>query len=138
MSDSAPRPTAVEISWDERKAQLRYIFTKEFSVGAESSEVRQLQLMLKALGHFTYPYTTGYFGEITRSAVVSYQQKKNLPQTGNLDAATRFSLNSDLGTYDPNVYIPFYSPAEARALEIRKLLDLIVKLQAQLKQLQGH
>jgi len=138
VSINAPRPTSVEVSWEERKAQLRYIFTKELSIEAESGEVRQLQLVLKALGHFQYPVATGYFGGITRTAVLSYQQKRKLPETGNLDAKTRFALNDDLGTYDPNVYIPFYTPAETRAIEIRKLLDLIAKLQLELKHMRGY
>jgi murein DD-endopeptidase MepM/ murein hydrolase activator NlpD len=137
VSQNAPRPTSVDVTFDERKAGLRYIFTKELSVGAESSEVRQLQMTLRALGHFTHPSDTGYFGEVTASAIRVYQNKKKIPETGKLDAKTRFELNADLGTYDPNVYIPFYSDKEAKAIELQRLLTLIAKLQAQLKALQG-
>ncbi len=138
VSNSAPRPTTVEVSWDERKAQLRYIFTKDLSYGLTSSEVRQLQLVLKALGHFSHPSATGYFGDVTKASVLSFQAKKNLPGTGTVDLATRRKLNDDLGTYDPNDYQPFYSAAESRAIEIQKLLALIAKLQAQLKQIRGY
>ncbi len=137
ISQNAPRPTSVDVTFEERKAGLRYIFTKEFSVGAEHSEVRQLQMTLRALGVFTHPSDTGYFGSVTESALIAYQKKKSIPQTGKLDAKTRFALNADLGTYDPNVYIPFYSEAETRAIEIARLLTLIQKLQAQLKALQA-
>lgn len=138
VSASSPRPTNVDVTWEERKAQLRYIFTKDLSYGMTSSEVRQLQLTLKALGHFNHPSATGYFGDVTKQSVLGYQQKKNLPQTGKVDIATRRKLNDDLGTYDPNDYQPFYSPAEQRAIEIRKLLDLIAKLQQELKQIRGY
>ena len=138
ISVNAPRIDAPDQPDRDKIVALRYIFTKELTLGSESSEVRQLQMTLRAFGHFTYPSATGYYGTITRDAVLSYQRKKTLPQTGNLDAKTRFALNGDLGTYDPNVYIPFYSPAEERAILIRRLLEQIAKLQLQLKSMRGY
>lgn len=138
VSASTPSTNAVDATEREQVIALRYIFTKELSVGSESSEVRQLQLTLRAFGHFTYGSATGYYGPITRDAVLSYQRKKGLPLTGTVEAATRFALNGDLGTYDPNVYIPFYSPAEERAILIRRLLEKIALLQIQLKAIRGY
>lgn len=122
----------------EQVVALRYIFSKELSEGSESSEVRQLQQTLRVFGDFTYPYATGYYGPITRDAVVSYQKKKGLTQTGTVNLETRRKLNDDLGTYDPNDYRPFYSEAEQRAILIQKLLTQIAVLQAQLKALRGY
>lgn len=138
ISANAPHTNTVDALDRESIIAMRYIFTKELSVGSESSEVRQLQLTLKAFGHFTYSSITGYYGSITRAAVLSYQHAKGLPETGTVEAKTRFALNADLGTYDPNVYIPFYNPAEQRAIEIRRLLDMIAVLQAQLKAIRGY
>lgn len=138
VSDNAPRPNVDEISLDQRKIELRYIFTKDLTVGAESSEVRQLQLVLKAFRHFTTASPTGYFGPVTKSAVISYQHKKGIPETGSVDPATREVLNNDLGTYDPNLYKPFYSASEERAILIQKLLQMIAVLQLQLKAIQGR
>lgn len=138
VSQSAPRPTAVDVSLAERKVELRYIFTKELSLEAQSSEVRQLQLVLKAFGHFSHPSATGYFGPVTQSAVMSYQRKKHIPESGRVDAATREKLNDDLGTYDPNLYKPFYNAAEQRALDISRLLQQITILKKQLAAMGGH
>lgn len=138
VSANAPRPNVDEISLDQRKVELRYIFTKTLTEGSESSEVRQLQLVLKAFQLFTTASPTGYFGPVTKSAVISYQHKKGIPETGSVDSATRERLNNDLGTYDPNLYKPFYSDAEARAIQIQKLLQMIAVLRAQLQAIQGR
>lgn len=137
ISANAPRPNTIEPTLEERKVELRYIFTKDMSEGAESNDVRQLQLVLKAAGHFTHPTATGYYGPITATSVSNYQKKKNIPATGIVNYATRKALNSDLGTYDPNMYEPFYSPAEQKALEIARLLQQIAALQKQLELLRN-
>jgi hypothetical protein len=124
-------------SIDSIRSELRYIFTKELAVGAESSEVAQLQLTLRAFGHFKHPSITGYYGPVTEEAVKSYQRAKKLRETGSVGAETREVLNNDLGTYDPNLYKPFYNPAETRALLIQQLLQQIAVLQARLQAMQG-
>jgi hypothetical protein len=138
VSVNAPSTNTVETNFEQRKVELRYIFTKTLSVGSESSEVKQLQMTLRAFGLFTHPSDTGYFGEVTRSAVLHYQSNKKIRETGMVDAATREKLNDDLGTYDPNLYKPYYTDAEARAIQIQKLLQLIAVLQKQLAAIQGH
>ncbi|OGZ07731.1 MAG: hypothetical protein A3C93_06605 [Candidatus Lloydbacteria bacterium RIFCSPHIGHO2_02_FULL_54_17] len=138
VSSTVASTNAVDALDREQVVSMRYIFTKELALESESNEVRQLQLTLKTFGHFTYPYITGYYGPITRDAVVSYQAKKGIAQTGLVDLATRRKLNDDLGTYDPNDYQPFYTEAEQRAIKIQQLLTLIAKLQAELKILRGY
>lgn len=138
VSVNAPSTNTVEVNFEQRKVELRYIFTKTLSIGSEGSEVKQLQMTLRAFGLFTHPSDTGYFGDVTRNAVLRYQSNKKIPQTGMVDAATREKLNDDLGTYDPNLYKPYYTEAEARAIQIQKLLQLIAVLQKQLAAIQGH
>ncbi|MDO8521233.1 MAG: peptidoglycan DD-metalloendopeptidase family protein [bacterium] len=138
VSANIQSTNAVDSLDREQVVSLRYIFTKDLFLDDESSEVRRLQQTLKSFGHFNYPNATGYYGPITRDAVLSYQQKKGIPQTGIVDLATRRKLNDDLGTYDPNDYVPFYSEAEQRAIKIQQLLTLIAKLQAELKILRGY
>lgn len=135
VTASTPRIDNAEPTFEERKAELRHIFTKDLALESESNEVRQLQKVLKALGHFSYPSATGYFGPITETAVKSYQAKKKLPETGIIDLATRRKLNDDLGTYDPNDYQPFWSEAELRAQKIQALQQQIAILQKLLDQL---
>ncbi len=138
VSSSLPSTGTVEPTFEERKASLRYIFSKSTKDGSESSEVRQLQLTLKAMGHFTYPVATGYFGPITRDAVIAYQKKKGIPLTGEADLLTRRALNTELGTWDPNDYIPFYSEAAERAIKIAQLRQQIYLLETQLRQIRGY
>lgn len=138
VSASAPRTNTPDSAERERLLDLRHIFTKELTFGVESAEVRQLQRVLQSLGHFNYPYVTGYFGEVTQKAVMSYQRKKGLPETGIVNVATRRALNTDLGTWDPNDYQPFYSKREEIAIQIQRLTQQIALLQAQLKALRGY
>lgn len=138
VSASTPSTNTIESAERESIVALRYIFTKDLSLGSESSEVRQLQRTLRSFGEFTYSSLTGYYGPITQSAVLSYQKKKGIAQTGTVNIETRRKLNDDLGTWDPNDYQPFYTPAEQRAILIQTLLDKIVVLQAQLKAIRGY
>lgn len=138
ISIYVPSTNTVESTFEQRRVELRYIFTKTLSIGSESSEVKQLQMTLRAFGLFTHPSDTGYFGEVTRAALMRYQSNKKIPETGNLDAATREKLNDDLGTYDPNLYKPYYSDAEQRAILIARLLQQITVLQKQLAAIRGY
>jgi hypothetical protein len=138
VSANAPRTNTVEPTFEERKAGLRYVFSKELKEGDDSSEVRQLQLVLKSLGHFNYSSATGYFGPVTRAAVESYQKKKGISQTGTVGILTRRALNTDLGTWDPNDYIPFYNAAEQRAILITQLRQQIMELEARIRAIRGY
>lgn len=73
----------------------KFIFTNYLYLGSIGTEVRALQQKLKDLGYFTYPYITGYFGSVTKSAVVLFQKAYNLtPYPGWVGVGTRSILNS--------------------------------------------
>lgn len=55
--------------------------------GCTGDWVRQLQQRLRALNYFR-GNPTGYFGEVTRNAVVRFQQDNRLPTTGAVDSVT--------------------------------------------------
>ncbi len=55
--------------------------------GCRGDWVRQLQQRLKTLNYFS-GNPTGYFGQITRNAVVKFQQDNRLPTTGTVDSVT--------------------------------------------------
>lgn len=122
----------------EGVAELRYVFTKDLSRGMESGDVKHLQRVLRSFGHFTFPSATGYFGPVTEGAVKSYQRKNGLKETGVVDLETRRKLNDDLGTYDPNDYVPFYSPEVLRAIEIARIRDQIRILEERLRAIRGY
>jgi peptidoglycan hydrolase-like protein with peptidoglycan-binding domain len=69
-----------------------YVFTKALSVGSTGEEVTQLQIALQVLGYFkTTP--TGYFGPITKAAVVSFQVANSVDPIGIVGPRTRAALN---------------------------------------------
>jgi peptidoglycan hydrolase-like protein with peptidoglycan-binding domain len=73
----------------------KYTFTNYLYIGSVGEEVRQLQQALKDLGYFTYPTITGYFGNVTKDAVIKFQQVKGLsPFPGWIGPGTRQVLNS--------------------------------------------
>ncbi|MGZ6503251.1 MAG: peptidoglycan-binding domain-containing protein, partial [Tumebacillaceae bacterium] len=47
-----------------------------------------LQEDLRVLGYFTYPTDTGYFGDITLSAVKAFQKDHNLTENGMVGMTT--------------------------------------------------
>lgn len=56
--------------------------------GELSGDVRRLQDFLREKGHFSYK-STGYFGKITRAAVIAFQKKEGIAQNGEFNAGTR-------------------------------------------------
>jgi murein DD-endopeptidase MepM/ murein hydrolase activator NlpD len=71
-----------------------YVFTQNLTVGSKGEEVKQLQLKLKALGYFTYPTITSYYGTVTRDAVIRFQKAKGIEPVGYVGPKTRAALNS--------------------------------------------
>jgi len=87
-----------------------FVFTKNLAYGERSDDVKYLQTILKKeIGSPVYPEdveATGYFGSITKEAVIKFQEKHSsevlfpldLTQgTGFLGQKTRDKLNSLLG-----------------------------------------
>ncbi len=65
-------------------------YTRELSMGSQGEDVEALQYYLAFIGYF-YPDLppipiTGFFGELTRDAVFSFQNTYGLPVTGVVDA----------------------------------------------------
>ncbi len=61
-------------------------------LGSRGSEVSTLQQELKNRGYFTYPRITGYFGPITRDAVIRFQRDNGLLVDGIVGPQTRNAL----------------------------------------------
>jgi len=71
------------------------------TIGASGEQVKAVQTKLKALGHFTYPEVTGYFGQATAEAVKKFQASVQLPATGIVDDATYTRLLQAPKPFDP-------------------------------------
>lgn len=73
-----------------------YNFTNDMTIGSTGNDVMELQKRLRALGFFTYPTDTGYFGPLTQAAVKLYQASKGIITTGYVGPLTRGALNSGI------------------------------------------
>jgi hypothetical protein len=69
-----------------------FVFTKTLQVGSTGTEVTELQKRLTAEGVYSGPIT-GYFGPLTKKAVIAYQKKYGLEQVGIVGPKTRAMLN---------------------------------------------
>ena len=76
-----------------------FVSDKDLSLGdgdedGLSEDVRRLQDFLREKGYFFAKKSTGYFGKITRTALVNFQKGAGSAQTGEFDAATRAKTHS--------------------------------------------
>ena len=83
----SPTPTLAPMP-----SSLPYIHTQNLEEGSRGEAVRQLQLKLKSLGHFTNAITD-YFGPITKAAVVRFQTANGIEPIGVVGPKTRAMLN---------------------------------------------
>jgi peptidoglycan hydrolase-like protein with peptidoglycan-binding domain len=73
-----------------------YAFNTNLTVGSTGADVVALQDWLASKGFLSIPAGTskGYFGQLTKSSVASYQASVGLPSTGFVGALTRAKLNA--------------------------------------------
>ncbi len=65
-------------------AQIKHVFNYDMRLGDENEEVKFLQVRLQDLGFFPkQTKCTGFYGNITKKAVISYAMSKMLAVTGN-------------------------------------------------------
>jgi hypothetical protein len=84
---------------------LGFRFTQSLSFGQTKNDVTDLQLFLKSQGAGIYPEgkVTGYFGSLTKQAVIRFQLKYNIisdassPVAGLVGPKTRAKINEMLG-----------------------------------------
>lgn len=80
-----------EIIEDAKKTQ--YIFVTTMKFGDRAPEVKKLQERLREDGYFKHPTNTGYFGEVTRVAVIAFQKANGLIADGIIGRNSRAILN---------------------------------------------
>ena len=75
-------------------ANPKFAFTKNLKQGIKNTDVTELQNILISLGFLKGTNATGYFGPLTRGAVVAYQKAHNIvPAVGFVGPLTRADLN---------------------------------------------
>lgn len=67
--------------------------TRVLQKGMSGNDVLALQRKLTSLGYMTSDNCTGYFGSITKAALISYQRRTGLSQTGIADSNVMKTLN---------------------------------------------
>lgn len=73
-------------------------FMSSLMMGSRGSDVVSLQTFLEEKGFLEIPsnYGKGYFGGLTKKALIEYQASVGLPATGYFGAMTRAKLNSSM------------------------------------------
>ncbi len=71
-----------------------FFFSGNLSLGTRSDAVLELQNYLASIGLFNGPFT-GYYGRLTRAAVIAYQRANGLPATGFFGPLTRAKVNAN-------------------------------------------
>lgn len=67
-------------------------FNKDLSYGQSGNDVILLQNWLRASGFLGFPQSTGWFGSMTRSAIINWQRDNGLLTTGTIRVGERSLL----------------------------------------------
>ncbi|MBY0294293.1 DUF5011 domain-containing protein [Patescibacteria group bacterium] len=102
-----------------------YNFTRDLSYKQKGADVTALQEILIREG-FLSEQPTGYFGTLTKKALMAYQKSHSISQTGVLGPVTRAVLSQAIAT----------SPL-SNSTQITLLLSKLAELQARLAALRG-
>lgn len=69
-------------------------FLNNLSVGTRADDVTRLQFILIGEGFLAQGLSTGYFGQLTKAAVIKFQTKHGLPATGFFGPMTRAKVET--------------------------------------------
>jgi len=124
------------------------VFNRALKFGTESEDVKRLQQLL-ATDSSIYPNgkATGYFGAMTRNAIMKFQKKYGIakagqPGYGDFGPKTRAKIQEVVGAKSQSAVTPSAPQAPASTANIEsmraqliQLLDLVKVLQARLAEL---
>jgi peptidoglycan endopeptidase LytE len=86
---------AKQVRADDRAMKNDVVRGDAIRFGDTGKEVEGLQRTLKAAGFFKYPDITGFFGPITKAALVDFQKAHGLRGTGVVNDKTLAALQSN-------------------------------------------
>ena len=75
-------------------------------LGMSGSNIKSAQRQLYKLGYLRSSQVTGYYGETTAEAVMSFQKRNSISQSGEIDEKTLEKLNSDKAKAAPSNATP--------------------------------
>lgn len=85
--------TTTAASSTKDAAPVRKLYKKDLKLGSRGDEVQELQIFLIAR-RLLFGEATGYFGILTKTALVSFQSEQGLPAVGTVGPKTRALLNA--------------------------------------------
>lgn len=100
-----------------------FTYADTLKYGSSGAEITKLQQRLKQLGYFKADIT-GYYGDLTRSAVKKFQASKGISTTGTVGPQTTKAL-STAGTSSKGTIAKSTSAAEKEKL--KKIQDILKK-----------
>ncbi len=119
-------------------------FTENLTLDATGTEVTELQQVLTGQGDFTGP-VTGYYGSLTKAAVIKFQAAHNIEQLGIVGPATLAALNAieNTTTAAAPAVVTTTSSASSPTLseiqtEIQSISSSLSQVESQLSQLVGQ
>ncbi len=99
--------------------------------GSEGETVRVLQMRLAELGYFNNT-VTGYFGPITKAAVIAFQSANGIDPIGIVGPLTRSALNtavvSESATTESSYEFTLYLTRGSRGEDVRQLQIVLARL----------
>ena len=130
-------------------------FSVRLKVGAENSDVKQLQGILVREGVYPEGIVSGYFGSLTQKAVQSFQEKYGIAKSGEVGYGevgpnTRAKLNQLISGSAAGTSAPASAPVQELSIAVKAQIQLLQNqltkllaalaqaLQFQVQELQGH
>lgn len=112
-------------------AALMQAFIRSLTVGARSDDVKRMQLVLVMNGFLVNEHATGYFGALTKAALIKFQTKHGITATGYFGPLTIAKMNAlpTDGTIVNTLTVPSAAVSGSKDAKIAELLMLIAELQ---------
>jgi peptidoglycan hydrolase-like protein with peptidoglycan-binding domain len=107
-----------------------YNFARELTIGASGSDVTALQSLLISDGYLVLATPSGYFGSLTKAAVIKFQAAHSIRQTGYVGPLTLAALNAGTLPSTPEVTSSASSTATNLAAEIAALEAELAAIEA--------
>jgi hypothetical protein len=115
-------------------ASIAPAFTEQLLLGATSTQVTELQQLLTSEGDYSGP-VTGYYGSLTKTAVIKFQAAHKIPQLGIVGPSTRTALNAILSS-GTATGVTTTSSTVSTAATTSSTSSVITQIRAQIQSLQ--
>lgn len=104
--------------------QVNKVIAPGLKVGSNGEDVKILQILL-GMDEAVYPerIVSGYFGDLTKKAVVRFQGKYDLEETGTVNKNTADKLNSLYGNETREYYLSLVPTPEVVEIQINQPID---------------